>query len=1502
MEANINRPSHLIKKPVAIDQAAAYQCHKTIKSLGICIGASTVSMVQLEREYSIAKESSDKLNKSPGVIEFSVHPHNGNPRHTLLSALDNIDLTTFDSIAATGRNFRKTVNLASISEPEAVEYAYSFVKPPEVSCPAVVSAGGETSMAYILNRSGRISSVRTGNKCASGTGEFFLQQLDRMSVSSKLAARWAAEEEPYHVSGRCSVFCKSDCTHAINKGIPKSKVTAGLCKMMADKILELLKKAKKRNIMVVGGSTQNHMMIEYLRKEIPGLIVPEQAPYFEALGAALWALEHRTPPMHDISTLFKRNKTSFDTLPPLENFKDRVEFNTMNMGEIRPGDICILGLDVGSTTTKAILLRKADNAMLASVYLRTDGDPIKASRQCYQSILEQMKKHVDPSDITIEGLGVCGSGRQIAGLHALTSGVINEIISHAAAAVYFDPQVDTIFEIGGQDAKYTYITNAVASDYAMNEACSAGTGSFLEESAREALGVKMEEIAELALKGKHPLNFNDQCAAFIASDIKNAIHEGGKHEDIVAGLVYSVCMNYNNRVKGNRPVGKKVFMQGGVCYNRAVPLAMASLVGKPIIVPPEPGLMGAFGVALEVQKRIESGLLAKQRFDLEMLTNRTVEYGKSFICNGGKDRCDRRCQIAIIKIEKKTFPFGGACNRYYNMVNNIQHDIKGLDYIRVRQQLVFDTCGTQSQADANRRSIATSKSKQAKDLVKTPRKRIGINRSFLVNTYYPLYSTFFTELGFEPVISDSFSQDGMDQRNAAFCYPAELSHGFFQFLLDTEKPLEYIFLPHFKAVPVLNGNSSSQVCPFVQSETFYLQTAFHDMLEKLKRTGTKVLSPLIDLTKGLVMARQPLLETAMEMGASKQAADTAFIKAKKRQQACLTQMKTIGKQALRDLESDPGKMGVVIFARPYNGFVEEAHMGIPHKFATRGIPAIPFDFLTFDDEASKRHMYWGMGQRILKAAHIVNRHPQLFGTFITNFSCGPDSFIIGYFRELMGRKPSLTLELDSHTADAGLETRIEAFLDIASAYRQLTKKKRWVPKKQTFVPSQTFMDNKAVKVIASSGEKFLMTDPRTTLLIPSMGKIATEFMAAVFRGKGFNVVPHPPSDESVLKLGRGNTSCKECLPLILTTGTLLNYIQNRKRDDEIVVYFMPTSSGPCRFGQYHIFMEDLIRRLEIPNVAMLSLTSENSYGGFGNDFQIKLWRSIVVSDVLEDVRSMLLANATDIKSAIKIFDKELELIKSKLKKGDSHLLQEQLVRAVTTFRQISLRRPPSKVPTISIVGEIFVRRDAMSRQYLVQRLAKKGFATICSPVSEWILYSDYLVDNGLVDYTMSWIEKIAFMIRKKIMRRNEKRLKSILSSSGLVQQEPLDVASIIRNARPYISPDFTGEAILTVGSSLTEVASHSCGVIAIGPFGCMPNRVSEAILNVAMTRKGKLAVNPKDTTVQDTLTGMTDLPFLAIESDGSAFPQLIHAQLEAFCLQAKRLHQRMLESHSERYH
>ncbi len=1450
-----------------------------LRALGICLGASTVSIVQIEQNRN--RQVAATADAKPRIIDYSLHPHEGDPKQTLLKVVDRLDLESFDRIAATGRKFRKFVNLSSISEPEAVEYAYRYAKPPDVDCPAVVSAGGETFMVYVLDRSGRISNVITGNKCASGTGEFFLQQLRRMDVTLDAAARWAAVEEAHHVSGRCSVFCKSDCTHATNKGIPRSQVTAGLCKMMAYKILELLKKVERRHIMITGGTALNRMMIDYLQQEIPDLIVPAQAPYFEALGAALWALENETLACADQSRLLRTEVASFDNLEPLKNFAEQVEFKTMETGRIQAGDRCILGLDVGSTTTKAVLLRTADNAVLASIYLRTGGDPVGASRKCYQAILEQVQRQIDPSQISINGLGVCGSGRQIAGLHALTDGVINEIIAHATAAVYFDPQVDTIFEIGGQDAKYTYITNGVASDYAMNEACSAGTGSFLEESAFETLGVKMEDIAAIALKGRRPPNFNDQCAAFIASDIKNAIHEGIEHEDIVAGLVYSICMNYSNRVKGNRPVGEKVFMQGGVCYNKAVPLAMASLVGKPIIVPPEPGLMGAFGVALEVKNRIESGLMQAMHVDLQTLIDREVTYRKPFTCGGGREKCDRRCGIAMIEIEGKKYPFGGACNRYYNLRRNVHYDVRKLDLVRMRQQLIFDKYGAG----------------RPQDIGVERRGRIGFNRSFLVNTYYPLYSNFFTELGYEVVMPDHPSQEGIDQRNAAFCYPVEIAHGFFYTLLASDNPPDYLFLPHFKAIPVesdARSSSQSQVCPLVQGETFYLQTTFRKKIDQLKEKGVRILAPLIDLSAGMGDARDPLVKSALQMGIRRKQAIRAFEKALGKQKECLAEMKAIGRRALEELTAKPDTFAVVLFARPYNGFVEEAHMGIPHKFASRGITVLPLDFLEVEEERSKRHMYWGMGKVIMKAARLVERHPQLFGTYITNFSCGPDSFVVGYFRDIMGRKPSLTLELDSHTADAGLETRVEAFLDIVQAYRQLVARNQIVVTPKTFTPARTVLNNGTARVITSNGEMLPMTDPRVTMLLPSMGRYGSEAFAAILKGYGFNAKAHRESDEAILKLGRANTTCKECLPLILTTGTLLSYVNNGKRADEVLVYFFATGSGPCRFGQYYIFMEDLIKRLEIPDVALFALTSENSYVGLDQDFQRRGWWAVIVSDVVEDIRSMLLANAVDPDAAMEVFGEEWQKILNEMEIGDYDRLEHQLTRTANRFRGLALKQPPHTVPVITLAGEIFVRRDALSRQYLTERLAQMGFATVCSPIAEWVLYCNHMVDAGLNPDGMSIMDRLKFKIRNKFQARYERRIKSILSASGLVHAQPLDMETIIANASAYISKNLPGEAILTVGGSMTEVVNHSCGVIAIGPFGCMPNRLSEAILNETMNSSDKLATEPENKHLRAILTDIDELPFLAIESDGSPFPQLINAKLESFCLRAERLHQRIM--------
>jgi predicted nucleotide-binding protein (sugar kinase/HSP70/actin superfamily) len=660
----------------------------------------------------------------------------------------------------------------------------------------------------------------------------------------------------------------------------------------------------------------------------------------------------------------------------------------------------------------------------------------------------------------------------------------------------------------------------------------------------------------------------------------------------------------------------------------------------------------------------------------------------------------------------------------------------------------------------------------------------------------------------------------------------------------------------------------------------------------------QIASPLLDLTAGLKAAETPLVTMATQLGISAGRARKAFIDALAYQQACLQKMQRHGYEMLADLASDPEQIAVVILSRPYNGCASEAHMGIPHKFASRGIRVLPLDYLPEDTRAAESdedQIYWGMGQRILKAAAIVRDHPQLFAVYVSNFSCGPDSFLTGYVRERMGRKPTLTLELDSHTADAGLDTRIEAFLDIISGYRRTLGKDPKASQGTLFRPAQTTTGQgvSSLAVTTSEGRHLDIEDPRVTVLFPSMGKISSEALAAAFRSTGAAARALPPADVTTLQLGRGHTTCKECLPLILTTGSLLKYLDNGRPDEEVVVYFMPTGDGPCRFGQYRVFMENLIRKRQLTDVALISLSSENGYDGLPTRFHRSLWWSVVVSDAMEDVRSLLLANAVDVAAATACFDAQWKQILDALAQGRWSPLVTALDKTATALLALPLKQPVTAVPTIALTGEIFVRRDGLSRQHLTEHLAARGFAVRCTPVSEWVHYTHYLHRQGVTEREVSARRRLRIALKHRVMRYDEKRLRYHIAASGLLTTNGLDTRAVLDAGSRHLSPHLSGEAILTVGGGLHDIATAVCGVIAIGPFGCMPNRISEAILSEVMTREGKLALGSHPSAGLERLMPGEPLPFMAIESDGSAFPQVTEARLEAFLLRAERLHERM---------
>jgi predicted CoA-substrate-specific enzyme activase len=1429
-----------------------------MRALGICCGASTIQAAQVYRDADVT------------TVEKSVRvPHEGNLREAFATLL--ASLTQFgdiDRICVTGRSFRSSVSLTSITEPMAVEHALAAEYPQGGFPRILISSGGESQLVYTIDREGHVASIRTGNKCASGTGEFFLQQIRRMGLGLDEAVAMAPRGTPHRIAGRCSVFCKSDCTHALNKGEPKENITSGLCLMMAEKVMELVKDLRCEHAAIVGGGTLNTAMVQFLRGRFARLDVPASAGIFEAYGAALWALENTCTELEPgANPVRHKTQAAFGAHPNLRSSMSLVDFKSGRRDSVKPGDVCILGLDVGSTTTKAVLMRKGDRAMLVSVYLRTNGNPVEASRNCYRSLQDQLQG----TPVEIVGLGVTGSGRQIAALHALSDTVINEIIAHATAAAYFDPEVDTIFEIGGQDAKYTYLTGGVPSDYAMNEACSAGTGSFLEEAARETLNVRMEQIADLAMQGESPPNFRDECAAFISSDIKLAGQDGVSKNDILAGLVYSICLNYLNRVKGSRPIGRKVFMQGGVCYNRAVPMAMAALLKSPIIVPPEPGLMGAYGVALEVANRLDNGLAEGRQFDLASLIARQALRTGSFICAGGKEKCDRKCEIARIEVDGKSHAFGGACNRYYNLRSKSQVDAEELDLVALRQGLLYDAL------------VASPSAADHGD--GTPQRTVGLNRSFMTHSLFPLFHHFFHTMGFRVVLSESIDPQGLQRIEAAYCLPAQIGHGAFLSLLKMN--VDYLFLPHIMQVPVPNVPTYSRLCVFAQGEPYYLRSTFR---EEIDSSTTTVLSPVLKMGQSYEQAEAVLVRMAQDIGMPAEKARRAFRAACTKQRHFERELQNRGRQALEYLDRHPGTFGIVLFGRPYNAFPSEANMGVPHKVASRGYLIIPHDMLPVEEQTVDKRMFWATGQRIMKAAKFVKDRENLFGFFITNFSCGPDSFILTYFRNLMGAKPSLTLELDQHTADAGIDTRVEAAIDIMQAYSRMSSKPQ-LARDPTYVQAR-FVDGPQPAVIASDGTRLSLKDPRVELIFPAMGSYGATAVAAILRRAGVNARALPTAGKDALLEGRKHASCKECLPYLVLTGSFLEYLNKPRDPRTVTLLFLPTGSGPCRLGQYFRALEQTIEKKELRNVAVMTLTDENGYCGMGQKNLLRAWQAIVTGDVFEDIRSLLTVAAKDRTQALATLDECWKQLMAYFGGRLSVRFTTLLSVISRDLSKIPLSRKPSDVPAVSLIGEYFVRKDDFSRMNIVDYLHSHGFMVRVAAAHEYLCYSNYVINTGLGEGRFSAREQFTLLLTAGVQEWWERRIKSVLAGSGLYTLEMTEVARTIRGVGHLINENFRGEAILTVGSALREIVDHSCGVIAIGPFGCMPSRVAEAILKKEMNVRGKRRVSG----TRGASAGLQDddaLPFLSIETDGNPFPQTVEAGLEAFVLQARRLHEKL---------
>jgi len=977
------------------------------------------------------------------------------------------------------------------------------------------------------------------------------------------------------------------------------------------------------------------------------------------------------------------------------------------------------------------------------------------------------------------------------------------------------------------------------------------------------------------MKSKKPPNFSDQCAAFISSDIKTAFQEGLEKNDIVAGLVYSICINYINRVKGARQTGKKVFMQGGVCYNKAVPVAMAALTGRQIIVPPEPGLMGAFGVALEIKNMINAGFLEKKDFNLQELFEREVGYGDSFKCQGLAENCDRKCDISMILVMGKKIPFGGACNKYYNIAHKIKHDIDHLNHVEKRRELLYE-----------RFTLKNHNLKEDAIIV-------GINRSFQTNTLYPFYYNFFNELGCKVVLSDSPVEGASDKGLTSYCLSGQIALGMFADLL--EKKPDYIFMPQIMEMNVSKQEEYRKefqtVCMFVQGEAFYQRATFL----KDRKNPPKMLMPALNFMSGFDSQESVFISVAKEMGFSSEEGKKAHAIAYQKQSEFFLALKEEGRKILKSLESDPSKVAIVLFGRPYNAFASETNKGVPFKFASRGIEIIPYDFLPYEDEDNYKGTYWEMGQRIIKAARIVKRHPQLFGCYLTNFLCALDSMMVPHFRDLMNTKPSLTIEVDGHTADAGVNTRIEAFMDVVRNYLKMSDRIKDI--ESTFIRAETKLDTSGnVAFIDSSGISFSFKDHRVKVIVPSMGDLFNRGAAAAFRAQGWNAEALPVCDREALDLGRSVTTSKECLPIINIIGEVLKYLKYRKNPDEKLAVFLVSAGGCCRVGQYEILMKTTIDKLKLKDVAVITLANDNGYAGLGVSFRIDALKILYASDIMDDIRSAIKALAVDKQNASTIFQEEYNKILGSIDRTNKVPFYKQIKLTVDRLKTIKLETPIEDAKYIGVVGEIFVRRDHFSLMGIPDKLAEKKFVMLDAHITEWVRYVDFLVSIKMFETRSTLLGKIESIVSNMIHKYHEKRQKRLFSKTGLYEYETLKIKEYLDHSTHIFPLTLTGEPGLSTGASMYHLIDKYCGVINVGPFGCMNSRMTEAVTTADMTVSGKEEAikNAGRTASYENVKNDIDiLPFLSVECDGNPFSQILEARLETFMLQANRLHESM---------
>lgn len=1353
-------------------------------SLGIDIGSTTVKVVV--------------LNHNKEILFSDYERHYANIQETLAALIKKAQDAVGDLIVhpvitgSGGLTISKHLDVPFIQEVVAVATSLQDYAP---HTDVAIELGGEDAkIIYFTNG----VEQRMNGICAGGTGSFIDQMASLLKTDAAGLNEYAKDYKAiYPIAARCGVFAKSDIQPLINEGATKPDLSASIFQAVVNQTISGLACGKpiRGNIAFLGGplhflSELRNAFIRTLKLTDEQIIAPENSHLFAAIGAAMNSKEDSAV---NLSALYKklaegikmdfevhRMKPLFENEAEYEEFRQRHSVHTVkkgNLSEYRGN--CFLGIDAGSTTTKVALVGE-DGSLLYSFYSNNNGSPLKTAIKAIKEIYEIL-----PEGVKI--VRSCSTGYGEALIKAalmLDEGEV-ETVAHYRAASFFEPDVDCILDIGGQDMKCIKIKNNTVDNVLLNEACSSGCGSFIETFAK-SLNYEVEDFAKLALFAKNPIDLGTRCTVFMNSKVKQAQKEGATVADISAGLAYSVIKNALYKVikiTNPKDLGNKMVVQGGTFYNDAVLRSFELISGCEAVRPDIAGIMGAFGAAL----------IARDHYDGSETTMLSIDqiYELKFETSLARcGKCTNNCTLTINKFTGgRRFISGNRCERGLGKEKNADN-IPNLYEYKMKRYFDYEPLPED----------------------RAPRGTVGIPRALNMYENYPFWHTFFTRLGYRVVLSPPSSRKiyelGIESiPSESECYPAKLVHGHIKWLIDNG--IKFIFYPciPFERIEFPGANNHYN-CPIVTSYSENIK----NNVEELRDPSIEYANPFLSFESEEILSNR-LVEIFTKKGISKNEIREACKAAWEELANAREDMKRKGEETLAYLRAS-GRRGIVLAGRPYHIDPEINH-GIPEMINSFGVAVLTEDSVSHLGKVDRPTLVvdqWMFHSRLYAAASFVRTQPNLELVQLFSFGCGLDAVTTDQVNDILSDSGKIytVLKIDEISNLGAARIRIRSLL---SAVRERESK------------------GYKAKLASSAFQRPIFTEDMRkthTILAPQMSPIHFDLLEAAFRYGGYKLEVLPNDNRRSVDIGLQYVNNDACYPSMMVVGQIMDALLSGKYDLDKVAVIITQTGGGCRATNYIGFIRRALRKAGMSHIPVISLSASGLEKNPGLKITPKMLITAMQALVYGDVFMRVLYRTRPYEkvpgSANALHEKWRDKCIKSLEKARWGEFKRNIRGIVRDFDNLPVYEDMKK-PRVGVVGEILVKFLPSANNFLVELLESEGAEAVVPDLMDFLMYCAY--NNIYKARYLGKSKKSALMSGIVIWALEQLRKEAVKSLRKSKRFEPpVPIRKLAEYAKDVVSiGNQTGEGWFLTGEMLELLHSGVNNIVCTQPFACLPNHI-----------------------------------------------------------------------------